>query len=276
MFGGTTEGRELAVFAAENGIPCRVFTATEEGRKVLLSDERLQRILKENWEESGSVFETEPGRLTEEEMTGRMLSDVPTLVIDATHPYATEVSRNLRNAAKRAGVRYYRVLRENTGLSALNGEESFLLRGTECRRVLDMQAAVELIEKDYMEKTVLFTTGSKELFAVSGLFQRTTGPAKLYARMLPGEENLRRGLLAGFSPEQLLFGKGPFTEEENIETLKNYGIEVLVTKESGTAGGFWEKLSAAKRCGVLCILIARPRETEGVSMEEAKNLLLSI
>ncbi len=276
LFGGTTEGRELAVFAAENGISCRVFTATEEGRRVLLSDERLQRMLKRERRESIRIPETEPGRLSEEEMTARLLSDVPVLVIDATHPYATEVSRNLKNAAKRARVRYCRVLREGMELPASAKEGTFLLHGAKCIRVHSMQEAAELIERNFSEKAVLFTTGSKELSAVSGLLQRKGACGRLYVRMLPGEENQKRGLSVGFSPEQLLFGKGPFTETENTETIKTYGIEVLVTKESGMAGGFWEKLSAAKSCGVLCILIERPGETEGISLEEARNLLLSV
>lgn len=37
----------------------------------------------------------------------------------------------------------------------------------------------------------------------------------------------------------------------------------MVTKEAGRAGGFEEKMTAAKEAGVKVVLIGRPQEQEG-------------
>ena len=34
------------------------------------------------------------------------------LIVDATHPYAVEVTKNIRSAAEEAGISYVRVLRD--------------------------------------------------------------------------------------------------------------------------------------------------------------------
>jgi precorrin-2 dehydrogenase/sirohydrochlorin ferrochelatase/precorrin-6A/cobalt-precorrin-6A reductase len=69
--------------------------------------------------------------------------------------------------------------------------------------------------------------------------------------------------------------QGPFSHEMNVATIKTRNISALVTKESGAAGGFPEKLSAAKACGAKLIVIRRPEEkSEGVSVEAAMELLI--
>ena len=46
----------------------------------------------------------------------------------------------------------------------------------------------------------------------------------------------------------------------NLETLRRYAIRSMVTKDGGTAGGFPEKLEAARLCGVQVILVRRPHD----------------
>ena len=41
----------------------------------------------------------------------------------------------------------------------------------------------------------------------------------------------------------------------------------MITKDSGAAGGFPEKISAAAECGIPVIVIMRPEE-EGLSFDE--------
>ena len=114
IFGGTTEGRELAErLAAE--IPERGWP---ESQRELNSEERKRDLL------TVSVA-TELGaeELQKIEgigiLVGRM--DIPAmkralcgydLCIDATHPYAVEASKNIRTACEETGVQYRRLLRE--------------------------------------------------------------------------------------------------------------------------------------------------------------------
>ena len=98
LFGGTSEGRELADLCREAGIECHVFVATGTGEEFLR-------------ELSGDV-RIHAGRLQEEDMVRELLRLAPSYVLDATHPYAVEVSRNLKAACRRCGIRCLRVCRD--------------------------------------------------------------------------------------------------------------------------------------------------------------------
>ena len=68
--------------------------------------------------------------------------------------------------------------------------------------------------------------------------------------------------------------QGPFSEEFNLALLKEIKADYLVTKESGSYGGFMEKVQAAKRAGVQVIVIKRPETETGYSLEQVKDILL--
>ena len=87
LFGGTTEGRELSEFLVNNRIPSVVCAATAYGGSLSASSEEV-RVLTE--------------RLDAAEMEALMKTEQPELVIDATHPYAAEVTENIQQAAKKA------------------------------------------------------------------------------------------------------------------------------------------------------------------------------
>ena len=103
IFGGTTEGRELARILADRGALVTVSVATE------LGEEMLREIFSE--EESGH-FRTLVGRLNVEEMQG-IIREFD-ICYDATHPYALEVTANLREACRKTGTEYIRVIRKET------------------------------------------------------------------------------------------------------------------------------------------------------------------
>ena len=93
-----TEGRRLAECLSEAEIPSLVCVATEYGETLL---------------PEGQFARHHAGRLSEAEMEALMdRSRLFHTVIDATHPYAVEVSANIRKAAELAGLSYRRLLRE--------------------------------------------------------------------------------------------------------------------------------------------------------------------
>ena len=51
--------------------------------------------------------------------------------------------------------------------------------------------------------------------------------------------------------------KGPFTQEMNESTYKQYDIDLVITKESGIAGGFLEKVNACKTLNIPVVIIKR-------------------
>jgi precorrin-6x reductase len=238
IFGGTTEGRELADWCASNGIFADVSVTTDYGARLLGSGEML------------NVF---TGKLDEAEMTTLITAGSYAAVVDATHPYATEATANIRAACGSAGTRYYRLRRAECKLS-----------GT-CVNSLD-----ELVEfLNATDKTILSTLGSKE-FTV---FKRVRDCKKrVWFRVLPSEEIDELCGRYGIDTSHIIVGKPPYSAEANIGHIRQSGAEILVTKECGIKGGYPEKISAAKACGIETITVKRPADS-GYSFEELTGIL---
>ena len=94
IFAGTTEGRLLAQYAPQHEIGCYVSTATEYGKSILEGLEGVECI---------------SGRMDQKEMETFISERGIRLVIDATHPFAVEVSENIKAACEkeRGGEREY-------------------------------------------------------------------------------------------------------------------------------------------------------------------------
>lgn len=230
IFGGTTEGRELAEYCAENGVNADVSVATDYGAELL--------------PESVNVL---CGRLDAEQMT-RIIGDNYSAVIDATHPYAVEVTANICRACAETGVHYLRLLRKNS-----------VVCGKKVHNMNELTAALN--ENDDI---VLSTLGSKslpELAAVNNFRER------IWLRVLPSDGILEQCRKIGYDTAKVILEKGPFSIERNVAHLQKSGAKILVTKESGANGGYSEKAEAARICGAELITLVRPCE-QGHSFEE--------
>ena len=257
IFGGTTEGRELARILADRGALVTVSVATELGAEMLgdISSE----------EEPGH-FRTLVGRMNVEEMQG-IIREFD-ICYDATHPYAVEVTANLREACGKTGTRYIRVIRKEAESSELDqGQEG--VRKSDS--VIVTQSAADA--SAYLLGTkgnIFLTTGSKELGDFADLPRE-----RLYVRVLPTRDSIAACEAAGIPHRNIIAMFGPFSQRMNEAMLEQYRISYLVTKEAGRNGGFEEKMQAAKRCGVNAIVIRRP-EDFGVTVEEAAAMLKSL
>ncbi|MGN1119044.1 MAG: precorrin-6A reductase, partial [Oscillospiraceae bacterium] len=235
IFGGTTEGRALAEYCAENKIEAFISTATEYGGEIISGGEKLHILT---------------GRLDMEQIVQLIRREDIGLVIDATHPYAVQATENIRRACERTLTRYYRLVREESA-------------SVDSGRYFDSvsEAAAYL---NGVSGNILVTTGSKELSEFAALHDRCT------VRVLPSEDITAECIAMGFS--RIISEQGPFSEEKNISHITAAGAEYLVTKDGGRAGGFPEKVSAAEKCGAKLIIIKRPRE-HGISLERAKEMI---
>ncbi|MQN00886.1 MAG: precorrin-6A reductase [Lachnospiraceae bacterium] len=234
IFSGTTEGRLLAESFACAGIASTVCVATDYGEEVMKPD---------------PLIEVHIGRLDETEMESFFKEKNTDLVFDATHPYAVEASRNIKMAASSLGIDYRRIERERT-----SHEPDFNVS-----YVKDTAEAVKLLESS--ESRILLTTGSKELKYFAGFRDR------LYVRVLPSIRAIELCEQAGIEKSHIIAEQGPFTYEENLALLKRYDIGLLVTKASGKAGGYDQKIRAAQAAGVSVITIER-RQDQAVSVPE--------
>ena len=72
--------------------------------------------------------------------------------------------------------------------------------------------------------------------------------------------------------EHIIAQKGPFSVEQNVEHIRRSGAGILLTKESGAAGGYPEKAEAAKICGIRFITLTRPDEV-GYTLSQIQEML---
>ncbi len=241
VFGGTTEGRELCQKCLEqlNNVVIHVFVATEQGKEVLPKDGKL-------------VVHT--GRLTSMEMADIIGTLSPDMVVDATHPYATEVTENIVKACTLSNARYIRLLREKADI-----KKGFIAE--------DPLKVVKLVNRS--RGNVLLTTGSKDLPAYTGIYNFKE---RVYARILPDANNINWAINMGYAKDHIIAEEGPFSYERNVEEIKKYNIKYLITKESGKAGGFDEKQRACKDANCVLIVIPRPEE-DGYSATEVWEMV---
>ena len=107
VFAGTTEGRRLVEFLSSKDARVFACVATDYGEALL---EGLKNI------------ETSAKRMDSDEMTELFERERFDLVIDATHPYASIVTENIRLACARTCTEYLRLERES---AEDRGEQSF-------------------------------------------------------------------------------------------------------------------------------------------------------
>ena len=241
VFAGTTEGYALCEFLAENRVSVYACAATEYGGSLLQENEFLH---------------VSAGRLKTEDMEELFRKENPEIVLDATHPYAAEVTKNIRTACESAGVLYQRILRPE----GEKNSEAIYVESTE-------EAAAFL---SGTEGNIFLTTGSKELAKFTGI---PDYKERLFARVLSIPSVIRSCAELGIEGKHLIGMQGPFSAEINEAMLRQFQCSYLVTKDTGIAGGFPEKMEACQRCGVTPVIIGRPLKEEGFSLQDARVFL---
>ena len=259
LFGGTTEGREAAEIIAAENIPFDMCVATDYGFDL------LPEHLKER---------THTGRLDLVQMINFINNGHFTHVVDATHPYAEAATDNIRHACAETGAAYLRLLRD--------GDDAPLPEGT-----LFAGSAAESA-KILAETTgpVFLTTGIKETADFMGIPEAVS---RLFVRTLPNADAISQLKAAGFEGSHIICMQGPFDTDMNLATLRHIrrvwvkehpqrpdAPLTLVSKESGTAGGFREKCEAAAQAGAGLLLIGRPQETDGIHLGEFKRYAVKL
>ena len=111
-----------------------------------------------------------------------------------------------------------------------------------------------------MPGNVLLTTGSKEL----GVFASVTGfQSRFFARMLPMGTAVEEAAALGLPRGHIIAMQGPFTKELNVALIHQYHIDILVTKDGGTPGGFAENARRPRKGAPGCCSSAVRRKKRG-------------
>ncbi|MBN7771905.1 precorrin-6A reductase [Clostridium aminobutyricum] len=250
VFAGTTEGRNLVEKLLDRGHTVHISVATDYGKEVL-----EESFCIPPGEERVTVH---TGRLSIEQMQELIKRERYDVVVDATHPYATEVTENIQAACNHTEKRYLRLLRRSSNY--LNKED--------CVFVKSMQEAVRILNE--VDGKALLTIGSKELQPFT---QVKDFKERLFARVLPMEEVLKSCSEWGFTGKHLICMQGPFSYEMNKAMLNQLGCKYMVTKDSGKEGGLPEKYRAVQDAGAVLIVIGRPEEGQGFELEELLKVI---
>lgn len=243
VFGGTTEGRLIAEELYNKGLLSVVCVATEYGETFLSNQDKVR-----------------VGRLDVKEMTELLSSVNPTLVVDATHPYATLVTSNIIEACKNTGYKYIRVSRDS---------ESFDEAGI--YEFSELSGMIEWLNQE--EGNIFSTLGVKEISALTAI---SDYKKRVFVRVLPVKSSMEECASAGFDEEHIIAAMGPFSYEQNIKMMNETSAKILLTKESGKAGGFLEKIRAARDCDLKIAILKRPAENKTVALADVEELLSAI
>lgn len=226
LFGGTSEGRALAGEYLARGEALLVCVTSEYARALMPAGVRCR-----------------VGALDEAGMRALFERERPARVIDATHPFAVNVTENIRRCCAQLGIERVRMERP---VDASDGWR-------ECVEwVSDARAAAEALART--QGNVLLTTGSHTL----GEYAARVAKERLYARVLPTARVLAQCEALGLPPGHVIAMQGPFTREFNAALYAMLDIAVVVSKDSGDAGGVTEKVLPALARGAHVIMIARP------------------
>ncbi|MCM1007622.1 MAG: precorrin-6A reductase [Ruminococcus flavefaciens] len=241
IFGGTTEGRVIAEWCVNHRIKAFVSVATGYGSKLLPESEYLEIL--EN-------------RLDSEQMMRIFREKDISIVIDATHPYAVEVSRNISTACYECGVEKFRIIRNNS--------QDF----GDAICFDDISGIISYLNQN--PGNALITTGSKEISKFCGVDHYQE---RCIVRILDVPEIVEQCSGMGF--HNIIAERGPFSLEKNSQHIIDFSADFVVTKDSGETGGFHEKLMAAKLCGAVPLIIKRPVE-EGIMLDKMLEILEEI
>lgn len=247
IFSGTTEGRILSDKLTKESISHIVCVASDYGKEMM---------------EENSFAQIKVGRMDAEGMTRFFEEQKLTegdVVIDATHPFAVEVTSNIKKATDSFGVKLIRVIRE---------EDKELPENA--KKYSDITSCAKAIEET--SGNILLTTGSKELSQYSMNVSDST-KQRTYVRVLPSADSLKICEKEAIESDHIIAMHGPFSTELNEALIRQYDIKHLVTKESGVTGGFFEKKQAAVNTGAQLYVIERPYTEEGISVDEAYKVI---
>ncbi|MGF7185771.1 precorrin-6A/cobalt-precorrin-6A reductase [Desulfitispora alkaliphila] len=231
LLGGTSEARAILELLQKHKKRAVATTVTSYGGSLASGGNNLEIV-------SRAMNESDLDNLVAEK-------NIKT-VIDATHPFAAKITEVAIDVCERNQINYIRFERPKLELEM----DSNLVQWVE-----DFEAAAEAVGS--MNCPFLLTSGSKNL----GEFFNHPKIKKenIYARVLPDPQVMQKCMDLGSTPKQIIAVQGPCTYEFNAACYKQLNINAIVTKESGTRGGFKEKIQAAIDLGLQVVVIKRPK-----------------
>lgn len=229
IVGGTSEATDFL----------KCFTGNDVSSKFIVTV--VSDYSKELIKEIDSRIEVLTGRLDLQGMDDFVNLRNIEKIIDLSHPYAQEVSKNVTTVAMKYKIPYFRFHRESYNDSK---EETNLYSTVE--EIVD-------VVKD-IEGNILVTLGGNCI----DKFKNIKNLKNIYFRILPDSEVIRKCNQIGILPKNIIALQGPFSKAMNKVMIEDYKIKYLITKNSGINGGEKEKIDACTELGCKLIFLKRP------------------
>jgi precorrin-6A/cobalt-precorrin-6A reductase len=228
LIGGTKESVTIAEAIATSKLPLAIAVATDTARSLYPPDCQV-------W----------VGRMDAAAMSHFCERENIAVIVDASHPYAVEVSKNAIATATVIGIPYLRYERPLVQSSIKNTQS-----------VVELDSFASLLAGNYLQgERVLLTVGCQALPLFKSWHNRFT----LFARVLPKLESVTIALAAGFTPEKIIALRPPIGAELERALWRQWQISLVVTKASGKSGGEDIKRAVAEELGIGLIVITRPK-----------------
>ena len=226
VIGGTKDSRDFLEKFASADKNIIVSTATEYGGKLL----------------EGLPVKVISEKLPLETMRVFIEKNSIDIIVDMSHPYAFEVSKNAMRAAEEFSIPYYRLEREEIHIIP--------------DRFSEFENIDDLVKYcDGLEGNILVTLGSNNIEH----FAEVKELKKFYFRILPKWDMVKKCEDNGILPKNIIAMQGPFSLNMNKAMIEQLNIKYLVTKKGGDTGGEKEKTDACNEKGIEVILLDKPK-----------------
>lgn len=218
----------MARAIASLGLLCTVTVTTKEAEALYPRSTKLEVLV---------------GRLDPQQLRQFSQRQQIAAIVDASHPYAVEISQIAMRAAHEQQIPYLRFERLAAQAQADNSQ------------VISLDSFDSLLAGNYLhQQRVLLTIGRKAL----PLFHCWQEKSTLFTRILPTAASLESALTAGFKSERIIALRPPITAMLEKALWCHWDISLVVTKASGVAGGEEVKREVAAELGIPLVVIARP------------------
>jgi cobalt-factor III methyltransferase len=229
IFSGTADGNALAAELLKRGFQIVVSTATGYGAELAAL--------------AVPGVEVRSGRQGRTTRRNQVKESGAVAIIDATHPFSTEISKQLTELTSQLRIPYIRYERPDSPVPSF------------AQQVPDMQtAARKAIE---IGKRIFLATGIRDLHTF--LNEQGAQHHHWFLRVTPDTESIQQALKLGVPRANIFAMQGPFSTELNVALWTSWNVDCVVTKESGVAGGFEAKVQAARSLRIALIVVKRPK-----------------
>ena len=224
VFGGTTEGKKVAKFLEREAWPYFYSTKTEiEFDKGKFGSYRF-------------------GAFSIAELIAFCQEKKIHTIIHASHPFAEILHQTIAEASTFLSLPVIRFERQYPARSA--SEDVIYVKS--------YPEAIDYLNTKKIEK-LLALTGVQTIEKLESYWKKNS----TYFRILPRESSVATAEKAGFPKENLILEFPSDDLNYEIEILKKYNCQAVITKESGESGFLSTKIEAAKICKIPIVIIER-------------------